>query len=156
MANDQAFSRVDGQGAGLKELRLTRELSLMWETRLYFGNGELMESETVVVGVQGRGEICGGTRDEVPENHVAPVQVQHCHNHPHALPPTPVKCRNNSSSNSSSSVRTHLVALQSILNLETAGESAVGKSRYLPLSHIRPPHLHTSETHPPLVWFSDS
>jgi len=34
--------------------------------RLYFGNGELMESETVVVGVQGKGEICGGTRDEAP------------------------------------------------------------------------------------------
>jgi len=53
--NDQVFSPVDGQDAGLKELRLTRELSLMWETRLYFGNGELMESETVVVGVQGKG-----------------------------------------------------------------------------------------------------
>jgi len=49
------FSRVDRQGAGLKEeLRLTRELSLGGETRLYFGNGELIERETVVVGEQGR------------------------------------------------------------------------------------------------------
>jgi len=54
------FSRVDGWGAGLKGLRLTRELSLKCETRLYFGNGELMERETVVVGEQGKGEICGG------------------------------------------------------------------------------------------------
>jgi hypothetical protein len=52
------FSRVDGQGAGLKKLRLTRELSLRGGTRLYFGNGELMERGTVVVGEQ-EGEICG-------------------------------------------------------------------------------------------------
>jgi len=121
-----------------------------------------MESETVVVGVQGKGEICGGMRDEAPKKPRGSRPVQHRPNHPgpspHALPPTrprtTVKCRNNSSSSSSSSVRTHLLAFRSIPNLGTAGESAVGKSRCLPLT--RPPHPHTSETHPPLVWFSDS
>ena len=37
MTNDQVFSRVDGQGAGFKELRLTRELSLMWKTGFTLG-----------------------------------------------------------------------------------------------------------------------
>ena len=74
---------MDGQSAGLKELRLTRELSLMWGARLYFGNGELMESETVVVGVQGKGEICGRTRDEAPRKPRGSRPVQHRPNHPH-------------------------------------------------------------------------
>ena len=54
------FSRVDGQGAGLKELRLTRGLLLKCGTRFYFGNGELMESETVVVGEQGSEKFAAG------------------------------------------------------------------------------------------------
>jgi len=61
------FSRVDGQGVGFKELRLTRELWLRCETRLYFGNGELMERETVVVGEQEGEKFAAGTRDAAPE-----------------------------------------------------------------------------------------
>lgn len=151
------FSRVDGQGAGLKELRLTRELSLRCETRLYFGNGELMESETVVVGEQGEKFAAGNAR-------LGPrptwLPSQHRRTHARSLPQTRLriqtKWRNNSSSNSSSSVRTRLLAFWSILDMGTAGESAVGKSRCFPLSHILPPHLHTPETHPSPVWSSDS
>ena len=83
------FSRVDRQGAGLKEeLRLTRELSLGGETRLYFGNGELIERETVVVGEQGREKFCCEARDRSQKTTWLPPQVQHRHYHPHTLPLT--------------------------------------------------------------------
>ena len=105
------FSRVDGQGAGLKELRLTRELSLGGETRLYFGNGELIERETVVVGEQGREKFAAGRatghkepRGSRPKSSTAIISLTLSHR-----PQFPYRCRNNSSSSSSSSVRTHLV-----------------------------------------------
>lgn len=153
------FSRVDGQGAGLKELRLTRELWLRCETRVYFGNGVLVKSETVVVGEQGGGENCGRTRDEVPRkprgSRLGPAPPYPTLTLFPRLSTTDIltKCRNNSSSSSFSSVSTNLVGLPSILNLGITGESAVGKSRCLLHSYTRPPRL---ETHPPPVWFLDS
>ena len=115
-----------------------------------------------MVGEQGMREICGRSRDKLPVSHVAPV-----------LSPAPplstssptlfhrprlriqTKCRNNSNSSSSSSVRTPFMLAGWLLILD-AGESAVGKSRCFPLSHISSPHLYTPGTHPPPAWSSDS
>jgi len=130
------FSRVDGQGVGLKELRLTRELSLRGETRLYFGNGELIERETVVVGEQGGEEICWrratghrkprGSRPKFSTAIITltPLYSPTDHGSQTDVETIPVQARPPRYAPIS-----HFPA---IFNLGVAGESAVGKSRYFP------------------------
>ena len=158
MTNDLAFSRVDGQGAGLKKPRTNaravvevRKPALLWE--------RWVDGETSRGRRTRKGENCCGTRNKFPENHVAPVSSPAPPLSLNAFP-TPSTADSNQMSKQ---LQFKLVllgahpsrAIQLTINTGIAGESAVGKSRCFPLSHIRPPHSRTPETHPPSVWFSD-